>query len=225
MSQYSISLKSIINIKSHFKYNDDVFADTKKKIERGREIFFNFNYDGDDKFKELFERKFLLKNLEESIYCLDADLFILQLENEVKTLAPIYYEKYNAIAELIKTGSMLGDTTRYTRELNEEHSDTATSDTSASSSGTNKSKSSQFPQDINASSFENVNYMDSGNISENKSSSSSGNKSKSDGTAKHVETATTHNVTIDKLERYLSLQLNVIEDFVNALNGLFMRIW
>ena len=100
MSQYTISLKSIINIKSHFNNNDDVFADTKQKIKRGRELFFNYDYDGDKVFKDLFEDAFMIRYLEQNIYCNDIDLFELTLENEVKIKAPIFYGKYKDIQRL-----------------------------------------------------------------------------------------------------------------------------
>lgn len=229
MSQYSISLKSIINIESHNPpYNDDVYADTDKKIKRGREIFFNFDYDGDEKFKELFENKFMIDYLTENIYCLDVELFKLALKNDVLVKAPIYYNKYKAIEELKNTDLTLGDKTVTKRQLDEEHSDTAKSTTSASSTASGKTKTSQFPQDIeNSSSFGSINYMDAGTASDNKNTSSSSNTSDGSGKAKHVETGETLRTVnaFDRIEKYLDLQLDVISDFVRSFNNLFVRIW
>jgi hypothetical protein len=229
MSQYSISLKSIININSHGEpYNDDVYANTPKKIERGREIFFNFDYDGDEKFKELFENKFIINYLTENIFCLDIDLFMLALQNDVKIKAPIFYNKYKAIEELKNADLTLGDKTTVNRQLDEEHEDTAKATTKASGSGTGKSKTSQFPQDIeNASSFNSINYMDAGNASETSNKSESSNTSDGSGTSKHVESSETLRTVnaFDRIEKYLELQLDIITDFVMSFNNLFMRIW
>lgn len=229
MSQYSISIKSIININSHFEpYNDDVFGNVEKKIERGREILFNFDYEGDKKFKELFENKFLINYLTENIYCLDVDLFLLALQNDVKVKAPIYYNRYKAVEELKKTDLAIGDKTTVNRHLTENDNDKANSTTKGSSSGVNKNKNSQFPQDIvNASSFDSINYMDSGNSSETKNKSESTNTSEGSRIAKHDENTETlsSGVVFDKLEKYLELQLDVITDFVMSFNNLFMRIW
>lgn len=229
MSQYSISLKSIININSHGEpYNDDVFGNSAKKIERGREILFNFDYEGDKKFKELFENKFLINYLTENIFCLDVDLFLLALQNEVRIKAPIYYNKYKAIEELKNTDLTLGDKTTVKRELNENNSDKANSTTKGSSSGASKNKSSQFPQDIvNSNSFNSINYMDGGSATETNNISESTNTSEGTRNAKHnenTETVRTVNA-FDRIEKYLELQLDVITDFVMSFNNLFMRIW
>lgn len=227
MSQYSISLKSVINIKSHFTNEDDVFADTKKKIERGRELFFNYDYEGSDEFKELFEEKFVINYLDESIYCLDVDLFLLALENDVITKAPIYFKKWSAVNNL-KEDAILGSKRTTDRVLDEEHADTAKSSTKATSSGTGKTKTSQFPQDIvGASGFDAVKYMDAGNISNTNNSSNSENNSEGSGTAKHTE-HTESSETFDvlaKIERYKNMELDIISDFVRSFSNLFMRIW
>ena len=227
MSQYTISLQSIINIKSHNPpYNDDVFADTRKKIERGREIFFNFDYEGDDKFKELFETAFIIQNIDNNIYCYDADLFMLALENDFKTKAPLFYKQYKAIEEL--KAADLTDTTTSEGTINENRSDTATAELNAESNSNGKSKSSQFPQDIATSgNFGNIDYMDAGNASENKTTSKSKNMSSGTGTTQHRDTRiTTRNITkIEKLGEFLVLQQNIINDFVKSFSDLFMLIW
>lgn len=215
MSQYSISLKSIINLKSHFNNNDDVFADTKKKIERGRELFFNFDYAGDKTFKELFENKFMIDNLTQSIYTLDVDTFIMALEADVKNKAPIFYNKYKAIEELKNTDLTLGDKTVTKRELDEE------SELKAQSSSSGKSKTSQFPQDISASNFSNIRYMDGGSASDNSSGSESSGKNKH---TENTETLRTVNA-FDRIDKYLDLQLDVISEFVRSFDNLFIRIW
>ena len=216
MSQYSISIKSIINIESHNPpYNDNVFADVPKKIERGREIFFNYDYEGDAVFKELFEKAFILNYLDESIYCLDVDLFKLNLENDVKIKAPLFYNKYKAVQELKNTELAIGDIDTSSRQSQ------AQSDTSAESSSTGKSKTSQFPQDINTNNFQNVRYMDAGSISDNENESKSANISSMTETVKNSRNTD----VINKLAYYMQLENNVISDFVKSFRDMFMGIW
>lgn len=233
MSQYTISIKSIINIKSHVApYNDDVFADTAKKIQRGREIFFNFDYEGDELFKRLFEEKFIIKNLTENICYNDVDLFILALKNDVETKAPIYYKRYKAISELRESDLSLGDETTHTstREGSESRTDSANSETNSNTTANGKTKSSQFPQDIaNADDFGAIRYMDGGNASEDKSTGKSTNKSSSNGSGQHRETLTdktTRKISpLDRMQTHLNLQADIITDFVNSFNDLFIQIW
>lgn len=261
MSQYTISLKSIINLYSHRPpYNDDVFADTKKKIERGREIFFNFDYAGDEEFQNLFEEKFLIKNLQEDICFNDIELWLMALKNDVTIKAPIYYNRYKAIQELKASELGLGEKVTHDseRDINREGTnkvnDTSSSNThnessssaenSASSSSNGKTKSSQFPQDIeNATNFGSIRYMDGGTASQDSSSSSgsssgstSGSSSgssqtKSSGENTMDEKDVLHETTVreinklDKINEYLSIQADIITEFVNSFNNLFMSIW
>jgi hypothetical protein len=233
MSQYTISIKSIINLNSHLApYNDDVFADTAKKIERGREIFFNFDYAGDDEFKRLFEEKFLIKNLQENICYDDVELFLLALKNDVQTKAPLYYKRYAAISDLAESDITIGDSYKHTsrRDSTGNRSDSATSSTSGKTSSEGKTKSSQFPQDIEQSSdFDDIEYMDNGNASVNDSSSSSTNKSDSSGKSSDTDIFSEESSRtvspFERIEQYLALQMDVITDFVNSFDNLFMGLW
>lgn len=233
MSQYTISIKSIINLNSHLEpYNDDVFADTAKKIERGREIFFNFDYTGDDEFKRLFEEKFLIKNLQENICYDDIELFLLALKNDVQTKAPLYYKGYKAIADLKESDMIIGDSYKHTsrRDSTGSRSDSATSSTSGKTSSEGKTKSSQFPQDIEQSSdFDDIEYMDGGNASVNDSSSSSSNKSDSSGKSSDTDIFSEESSRtvspFERIERCIALQMDVITDFVNSFDNLFMGLW
>ena len=241
MSQYTISIKSIINIKSHLApYNDDVFADTKKKIERGREIFFNFDYDGDDRFKRLFEEKFIIKNLTENICYNDVDLFLLALKNDVEIKAPMFYKKYKAIedlkeSELTNGGTIIRESNRDTkRDATDTRTDEAESQTESQTNASGKTKNSQFPQKVVAStSLNDINYMDSGNASENDSTAESSNTSTSSGTGKHNENGNdkfsekvVNSISkFEHIEMFLNIQNDIITDFVNSFNNLFMQIW
>lgn len=233
MSQYTISIKSIINLNSHLEpYNDDVFADTAKKIERGREIFFNFDYAGDDEFKRLFEEKFIIKNLQENICYYDVELFLLALKNDVQTKAPLYYKWYAAIADLTESDITIGESYKHTsrRDSTGNRSDSATSSTSGKTSSEGKTKSSQFPQDIEQSSdFDDIEYIDGGNASVNDSSSSSTNKSESSGKSSDTDIFSEESSRtvspFERIEQYLALQMDVITDFVNSFDNLFMGLW
>lgn len=233
MSQYTISIKSIINLNSHLApYNDDVFADTAKKIERGREIFFNFDYAGDDEFKRLFEEKFLIKNLQENICYDDVELFLLALKNDVQTKAPLYYKRYAAIADLKASDMTIGDSYKHTsrRDSTGNRSDSATSTTSGKTSSEGKTKSSQFPQDIEQSSdFDDIEYADGGNASVNDSTSSSSNKSDSSGKTNDTDIFSEESSRtispLERMEQYIALQMDVISDFVNSFDNLFMGLW
>lgn len=233
MSQYTISIKSIINLNSHYEpHNDDVFADTAKKIERGREIFFNFDYTGDDEFKRLFEEKFLIKNLQENICYDDVELFLLALKNDVQTKAPLYYKGYAAIADLKASDITIGESYKHTsrRDSTGNRSDSATSSTSGKTSSEGKTKSSQFPQDIEQSSdFDDIEYMDGGNASVNDSTSSSTNKSDSSGKTNDTDIFSEESSRtvspFERIEQYLALQMDVITDFVNSFDNLFMGLW
>lgn len=233
MSQYTISIKSIINLNSHLApYNDDVFADTAKKIERGREIFFNFDYAGDDEFKRLFEEKFLIKNLQENICYDDVELFLLALKNDVQTKAPLYYKRYDAISDLAENDIVIGDSYKHTsrRDSTGNRSDSATSSTSGKTSSKGKTKSSQFPQDIEQSSdFDDIEYMDDGNASVNDSTSSSTNKSDSSGKSSDIDIFSEESSRtvspLERMEKYIELQRDVISDFVNSFDNLFIGLW
>lgn len=221
MSQYSISLKSIINIKSHkAPFNDDVFGDTEKKIERGREIFFNFDYEGNEDFKRLFETAFIIKNLEEDIYCLDVELFMLALKNDVQVKAPYYYKRFISMQELNDNDLTLGDKIIRSGE----NKNTSNASNSAESSASGKTKSSQFPQDINnAANFGSINYMDGGSASENIGKSSG--KSNGEQNGSFSETTERRVSRLERLQLYNELTREIITEFVNSFNNLFMQIW
>jgi len=205
MSQYTISIKSIINIESHLPpFDDDVFANTEKKIERGRQILFNFDYEGGDDFKRLFEESFIIKNLEKDIYCYDVDLFLLTLKNEVQKKAGLYYKKYSAISDLALS------------DLRAAEKSTLESEGTAKTSSKNKTLSSQFPRDIaDAEEFSDVKHLDNGGMGENSGDTKSTTKS----------TQTTERAKLDNIDKFIDAQRDVITDFVNDLNELFVQLW
>lgn len=245
MSQYTISIKSIINIKSHpAPYNDVVFADTAKKIERGREIFFNFNYAGDDDFKRLFENAFLVEYLERDIYCNDVDLFLIALRNDIEIKSPLFYKRYEAIKTLEKNLLSKGETTTSSGAFSENSNDNTndsessrdTRSDSSSGGSNNKSLGATYPQNLIVTNrIESVKYSDSGAFSENSSSaSSSGNSTRTgtrtgtrngsrDGENKNVSTREIN--SLDKIELYIAAQRDIIDEFVKSLSPLFIHIF
>ena len=201
MSQYTISLKSIINIRSHEPpYNDDVFNDTAKKLERGREIFFNFEYAGSDDFKRLFENQFLINYFDRDIYCDDIELFMLTIQNEVTERAPRYFAKWNYLNnQIAEIADKIG---------------VIESQTKSNTENKNKSLASQFPQDIkNAEEFSDVRHMDSGGMSEGV------------GEASAETSSTEYNSKLTHARDYLEvLQNDVIKEFVRSLSDNFMGV-
>lgn len=202
MSQYTITINSLINIHSHFEpYNDDVFADVHKKFERAREMFFTFDYSGNDEFKNLFENAFLIEYLRRDIYTEDVELFTIALENEVKTKSRLYFPKWNIINnQLTEINNKLG---------------VVESEGQNSTTNNNKSLASQFPQEIkSASDFGSVRHMDSGAMS------------RGDGTANSHFKSVEYNSKLLHMREVLELQSeDVIQEFVKSLSDLFMGVF
>lgn len=126
----------------------------------------------------------------------------------------------------------IGESYKHTshRDSTGSRSDSATSSTSGKTSSEGKTKSSQFPQDIEQSSdFDNIEYMDGGNASVNESSSSSTNKSDSSGKTNDTDIFSEESSRtvspFERIEQYLALQMDVITDFVNSFDNLFMGLW
>ena len=107
--------------------------------------------------------------------------------------------------------------TDQTRHLDESHSN------KADSKSDGKTKTSQFPQDINVSNFESVNYMDAGSISQNTNSSTGSGETEHDETIKTEQT--NYHDALARLEYYNNQELNVIDEFVKSLNLLFIQLW
>lgn len=219
MSQYTICPRAYISIIDKSRYNSSTFADYDKKIELGRDIFFNFDYGTDSEFKELFERTFLNTYFESDIYCNDIRQFMNRLKTDVRASIAPYYRLYKKIKEDID----ILQTAAFRETVSESGSDKGES--VSSGNGKNKSLGSNFPNDIeNATEFSDVKFMNSGSMGENSSeaSSSAVNTRESSRTVEHVEEG--GNI-LDRITELQKLSFNVIESAVKSFNYLFLGVW
>lgn len=211
MSQYTISLNELVKI----RYPETI-GNIELKIQKLREILFNYNYwVDDDEFKELFETAFIIRYIESDINNLDVDLWIAKLKITIQLKASLYYKQWNAINKL--KSESLAQISETVYSDNSSH----TSNGESTADSTNTTKSSQFPQDINANSFGDIQYMDAGSASE---SNSIGKSTVNDINEKTSQTIVNGNI-IDKIEQMSNAQSDVITRFVNELNDLFMLIY
>lgn len=211
MSQYTISLNEIVKI----RYPETI-GNIELKIQKLREILFNYNYwVDDDEFKELFETAFIIRYIESDINNLDVDLWIAKLKITIQLKASLYYKQWNAINKL--KSESLAQISETVYSDNSSH----TSNGESTADSTNTTKSSQFPQDINSNSFGDIQYMDAGSASE---SNSIGKSTVNDINEKTSQTIVNGNI-IDKIEQMSNAQSDVITRFVNELNDLFMLIY
>lgn len=211
MSQYTISLNELVKI----RYPATI-GNIELKIQKLREILFNYNYwVDDDEFKELFETAFIIRYIESDINNLDVDLWLAKLKITIQLKASLYYKQWNAINKL--KSESLAQISETVYSDNSSH----TSNGESTADSTNKTKSSQFPQDTNANSFGDIQYMDAGSASE---SNSIGKSTVNDTNEKTSQTIVNGNI-IDKIEQMSNAQSDVITRFVNELNDLFMLIY
>lgn len=216
MSQYSISLKSIIDISSF----PDVIENMQERVKFGREFFFNFEYEASKEFKELFENKFILDYLREDICYDDIDYWQMTLENAVKSKIPTYSKMYDALKK-IATDEIISDNVSTHTHIGESHNKA-----NSESSGNSKSKGlgSSYPVDIaEADDFSDVKYMDNGNI--NEANSSGKNESVVDNDDKSTDKTVFNKNTLEKLNTLNKAQFDVIQGAVSSLSNLFMVLW
>ena len=98
MGQYTTSIKALIELEAYKNNTPITSIDDYVKI--GRNLFFNFTYDGNNIFKEYFERKFILYYLEESINKDFPPLWVQYLASAVQTSAPFYFLKWQGVNAL-----------------------------------------------------------------------------------------------------------------------------
>lgn len=164
----------------------------------------------------------------------DFDIFFAFLETEFETVLPLYERQFLLIndltfADLIET-SEYESTTDSNSNAENNSSSKNDSTTKNESSAESKSFGSRFPEQIV--NHDSINFSDSGTHSD-----SSGNGKTtvdSSGTGKTTGKTNSHSVTknknavgsrIDRSERFLALQVNVINEALNAFKDLFIMIY
>lgn len=206
MSQYTISLNAVINIISN-KVN--TFFD--EKIESGRSVLFDYDYNADDDFKELFEQMFITKYIDCDICFNTIDRWLKRLELEVKTTAPLCYNAYSILRDLraddLKAVSMLKDVTL--------------TDIESTSNGKNdsKSKGSNYPNDVLTSDFDNIKYASTGSSSQSSSKADTKSQQRTEHTSENIGDI------LERVSKYNSLISNIISKYVDSLSFLFMGVF
>lgn len=212
----------------------------------------------------MFENAFCVQNFLKNICYDDYYLWKEDFKHQVIIKAPLFVKQYNYIENLkaeeittIRIAKYNGESETHSTDKgianseattngNSENVTTDESTATTKSSGDSKTKSSNFPYDIEkASNFESVNYMDAGAISENNGSSTtnSDGKSTSKGTTtqnsansssdertgninnynKHTETVT--GSPIEYGIKFIEIQKNIIQEFVDSFNEFFILLW
>lgn len=203
MSQYTISIKSIIDIENEH-VDKILFPNIEQRINIGRRIFFSLDYGvTDENFKTLFENGFLIANLDENICYDDVDKWIFKFHNDLKIKAPLYYKKYKAIESLTES------------VLTEIGGTKTTIENESSAEGSTKSLSSRFPKQIKEGQFSDVRYMDSGSTSESESS----------GKNSGVQITENTGNALDRVNDYVEIQKNIIQELIDSFNNLFIALW
>lgn len=253
MAQYTTSMKALIELdflKEGILPHQLTITDY---IERGRKLFFNFNYTGDAVFKEYFEKRFMTRYLLENINSDYPPLWAENLKNIVQIIVPLYYLKYEGLNQLtidkmLSDGIRVTDINKYgTSDVNSKN-DTAVRDShnvsktsTGSGSGSSTNTNSAFP--FNVASTTSVNAIkyktDGGKVESSNTATDSGTEN---GTSSHDTTTTdnkstdyndTENVResltgnlLDKVMKLYSIDFNPIEAMLNELYGkLFMLMW
>lgn len=218
MSLYTISLNELLKIRY-----PECFGDMKEKINKGRELLFNFNYIEDEVFKNQFEKTFILTYLERDIAFQEFDYFLAMLQTRIENIIDIYYKEWKAInsvkADMLLKSSITENTEK------DVFTSKSSNKSSGSSSSNSKTKSSQFPQDILQSDFDNIQYMDGG--AQNKSDSNANSTSQTDSINEDIKEYSS-SVTNDILEKIQNLNksaTDVIQNCVNSFNDLFLLIY
>ena len=231
MSQYTISLRAYIHIVDSATNNCATFADVNKKIELGRKIFFDFDYSASAEFKELFERAFLLHNFDNDIYCDDIDKFKMRLENDVKIKIPMFYKAWRDLTDdkysIMQNSSYSDNVIENSKDSGNEN---ASNQSTATSSGKDKTLGSSFPNDIErASDADEVKYMNSGTIGKNSSESNSSGTSQLNRETyregnRNIEHVEIGNV-LEKLRELEKQSFDIINAAVGSFSNLFMLVW
>ena len=94
-----------------------------------------------------------------------------------------------------------------------------------SSISNSKSKSSQFPQDILKSDFDNIQYVDGGShsVSDSEADSESVNDVKNENIREYTSSVTTD--VLEKIQKLNKSATDIIQICVNSFNDLFLLIY
>ena len=218
MSLYTISINELLKIRY-----PETFDNMKEKINKGRELLFNFNYINDENFKKQFETTFILTYLDRDIAFYNLEYFLALLQTRIENVIDIYYKEWQAINSL-KSDMMLKSS--ITENLGKDTANSSSSIKSkAISSSNSKSKSSQFPQDILKSDFDNIQYVDGGShsVSDSEADSESVNDVKNENIREYTSSVTTD--VLEKIQKLNKSATDIIQICVNSFNDLFLLIY
>lgn len=231
MSQYTIALNELLKIRY-----PETYADVSEKVKKGRELLFSYDYGVDDEeFKRRFESMFILEYLERDINNYDVDYWLAYLQLEIENKLPLFYKQWQAVNNIKSEMLLNSSITDYTDSSEHTNNSKTTNDSQGSSNSTatnsSKNKSSQFPQDILSSNFDDIKYMDAGTASENDSTADNVSKSTTntentanDTNSRVSRTSVTADV-IPSLERIDRRLADIIETAVKSFNDMFMLIY
>ena len=164
----------------------------------------------DSSFEDLFVKKFYTRFNSVDTIADNFDNYIAMLETEFSIVLPLYNKKYLYIKNLAESDLLEGAVSESESETN--------ADSSQKSNAKSNSFGSSFPSEmVNHDSLE---YATDGTHSTSEGDGSSQSNSK-------VKTTTKNTVgsRLDRMDKMLSLQQNVIEDCVNEFKKLFIMIY
>lgn len=111
MSRYTTDLKTMIESQT----GNDISV--QERIEQGRNIIFNFEYDlFDEEYKPIFEKNFIMRYYRREIGVETTGLFKLNLQSRLSLLLP----KYNKLYESVNTKFNVLENTNITETLEKE---------------------------------------------------------------------------------------------------------
>ena len=185
------------------------------KMEQGYDFSFNqyceqlkkhITFPIDEKFKDLFCKKFFSRYNSVDTIMDNFDTYIAMLESDFEIILPLYEKKFLYIQSL--NNDDLFETAKAESET--------TANSSQNSSAKSKSFGSSFPSEMID--HDSLEYATDGthSISEGDGSSKSNSK---------TVTKNTVGSRLDRLEKMIQAQQNVIEDCVNEFKHLFIMIY
>lgn len=203
---------------------------------------FDFSYefwdsDGKEEFEKSFIKHFYMRELGFETYY----LWKMRLDDKFNTVLPYYNKRFAALAKeydplitdiesvtIHRTGSTTG-----TSESTQSGTSNSTNSGEAHSNGENTSSELPMGQ---LSNFRDNTYLSDASGSKSDSTTSGSIQSSSElsssgettGTSTGDETRTvsgTHSNQSELIQKYLSLQKNILMEFFNECDDLFMKVW
>lgn len=216
-------MRAYINLVDQATNSNAAFGSLDEKIELGRQIFFRFDYPGNDEFKELFENEFLVKYFDNDVYCDDIQKFKRRLRYDVLAKIPLFYNEWatvsNELDELLKNSS-------YKDVVSENAHGTSSGTSSNSGTSKNKTLGSNMPNDIaRAGALSDVGFMNSGSMSESESATNSQAQNTDDRTTYRTVEHNDNGGVVSKINELNESRMLIIERAVNSFNNLFMLVW